>query len=73
MPRNPKNVEETTTTTDISLNDDFATPLVIIALKHEITRAKYFARISKDEKKRLFHRTVERTYQQILDAIQSAQ
>lgn len=73
MPRKPKNAEETTTTTDISLDDNFDTPLVILALKHEITRAKHFARISKDEKKRLFHRTVERTYQQLLDAIQSAQ
>lgn len=73
MPRKPKNGEQTTTTTDISLDDDFDTPLVVLALKHEITRAKYFARVSKDEKKRLFHRTVERTYQQLLDAIQSAQ
>lgn len=72
MPRKPKNVEQTTTVTSISLNDDFDTPLLIIALKHEITRAKHFARICKDEKKRLFHRTVERTYQQLLDAIQSA-
>ena len=72
MPRKPKNVEQTTTVTSISLNDDFDTPLLIIALKHEITRAKHFTRISKDEKKRLFHRTVERTYQQLLDAIQSA-
>ena len=72
MPRKPKDVEQTATTTDISLDDNFDTPLVILALKHEITRAKYFARISKDEKKRLFHRTVERTYQELLDAIESA-
>ena len=49
-----------------------STPLVIIALEHEIKRAQQFALACKDSKKRLFHQTVERTYQQILDAIKTA-
>lgn len=60
------------TNTDLSLDDDFETPLVSIALEHEITRARQYAKVSKDAKKKLFHETVERTYQGILDAIQSA-
>lgn len=70
MPRKPKNVEKTTT--DLSLDDEVDTPLVVIALEHEITRARQFAKACKDAKKRLFHETVERTYQDILKAIESA-
>lgn len=70
MPRKSKNDEKTTTT--VCLDDTFDTPLMIIALEHEIKRAQQFARACKDSKKRLFHQTVERTYQQILDAIETA-
>ena len=70
MPRKPKNVEKTVT--ELSLDDEVDTPLVVIALEHEITRARQFARATKDPKKKFFHQTVERTYQQILDAIQTA-
>lgn len=70
MPRKAKTKEPTNT--DISLSDAFETPLVVIALEHEITRARQFAKASKDAKKKLFHETVERTYQNILEAIQSA-
>lgn len=69
MARKPK---EDKTNTDLSLNDDFETPLVAIALEHEITRARQFARVCKDTKKKLFHETVERTYQEIVDVINSA-
>lgn len=69
MTRKPK---EDKTNTDLSLDDDFETPLVSIALEHEITRARQYAKVSKDPKRRLFHETVEQTYQRILDAIQSA-
>lgn len=68
MTGKPKKPTETT----ITLDDDLDTPLVVIALEHEITRARQFAKACKDAKKRLFHETVERTYQDILKAIQSA-
>lgn len=70
MPRKAKTKEPTNT--DISLSDAFETPLVAIALEHEINRARQYAKVSKDPKRRLFHETVEQTYQRILDAIQSA-
>lgn len=59
------------TYTNLSLLDSFETPLVVIALEHEITRARQFARVCKDTKKKLFHETVERTYQEIVDVINS--
>lgn len=60
------------TSTEITLEDDFETPLVIIALQHEITREDQYAKAAKDRKKKLFHQFNKQKYQGILDAIQNA-
>lgn len=59
------------TTIEITLGNDFETPLVKLALKHEIVRARQFAKASKDAKKKLFHEMVGQTYQEILDVLNS--
>lgn len=59
------------TTIEITLDNDFETPLVKLALEHEIVRARQFAKASKDAKKKLLHETVGNTYQAILDVLNS--
>ena len=69
MPRKAK--EPQYPTTEVILGNDFETPLVKLALEHEIVRAKQFAKASRDAKKKLFHETVGKTYQSILDVLNS--
>lgn len=71
MPRKPKQTEQTQTT--LTLDDAQDTPLVALALEHELTRAKQYAKYCKDKKKRLFHEFVRDTYQRILNVINSAE
>lgn len=58
--------------TEIVIDSDIETPLVVHALEYQVTFEKNCAYYSKNTKKKVFHDMIAQRYQIILDTIKSA-